>query len=260
MARGVAHELIFHWEKLSEHRESMCLSPVFSNFLSKIDNIWNYYSFTLVLWTTNTMLDVQVSWCIVNAFTQLWYSCIYLIRSFQKLRNMFQVVIFTLLFPPMLNNYGNWCSPTMWQHVLIRLLCLFKLPTNIVPGKKTFTLHALKLCTCSNFHSCSNFIHLYMWRPRFCPFCTISHVRGFYQKRKVLLTYEHIMSAIFIRTYCMRLCVYERPYHVHNRTSFWIQIPFSSVAIWNCFWDFMSKYFVCRIWCLEFHAMDARSY
>lgn len=116
MARGVAHELIFHWEKLSEHRESMCLSPVFSNFLSKIDNIWNYYSFTLVLWTTNTMLDVQVSWCIVNAFTQLWYSCIYLIRSFQKLRNMFQVVIFTLLFPPMLNNYGNWCSPTMWQH------------------------------------------------------------------------------------------------------------------------------------------------
>lgn len=199
MARGVAHELIFHWEKLSEHRGSMCLSPFFSNFLSKIDNIWNYYSFTLVLWTTNTMLDVQVSWCIVNAFTQLWFSCIYLIRSFQKLRNMFQVVIFTLLFPPMLNNYGNWCSPTMWQHVLIRLLCLFKLPTNIVPKKiQTFTLHALKVCACSSFHmhDADATVHFaYTWIPP-----------------KLLLTRTHNVSLydVHIACVCVHVCV-----HVH---------------------------------------------
>lgn len=101
--------------------------------------------------------------------------------------------------------------------------------------KKTFALHALKVCI-HIIHvpifAFARFIHFYMLyvlaSVHFGPF----HIRGFYQKRKVLLTWTHNVSSFHCTTYCMRLCAHFHVMSIPNISfriltdSIFIRLPF----------------------------------
>lgn len=122
----------------------------------------------------------------LRVFFQLWFLCIYLIRLFQKLKNMFKVVIFTLLFSPCLTimeiDVRRACGSMCWFVSYVYSSCQQTLFRKKI---QTFTLHALKVCACSSFYM--------MTLLR-----SISNHFAYVVPTKNCYSHEHIMSAIYI--------------------------------------------------------------